>query len=116
MSFPRPLTDAEKSVTWSILSGAGVDELDVVRQQLEAAVATDQCDCGCPTIGIAVDAARARPTSYSGRPVAETPWEHGSIMVWIDDGWLSNLEIYGWEDEAPSEWPDPATFGEFWRF
>jgi hypothetical protein len=33
MSFPRPLTDAEMSVAWTILSGAGVDELDVVRQQ-----------------------------------------------------------------------------------
>ena len=36
-------------------------------------------------------------------------------MVWIDDGWLSNLEIYGWADEPPTDWPDPATFEEFKR-
>jgi hypothetical protein len=94
MTYPRPLTEHEKAVAWTILSGAEVDELDVLREQLDAAVATDRCTCGCPSLGIAVDSTRARPTSYSGRPVAEVPWKDGAIMVWIDDGWLSNLEIY----------------------
>jgi hypothetical protein len=120
VSYPRPLTEHEKAVAWTILSGAAVDELDVLREQLDAAVATDRCTCGCPSIGIAVDAALARPTTYSGRPVAEVPWKDGAIMVWIDDGWLSNLEIYGWlgvedGDEPPDEFPDPSDLRGFWR-
>jgi hypothetical protein len=30
----------------------------------------------------------------------------GSIMVWIEDGWLSHLEIYWSSDDAPTEFPN----------
>jgi hypothetical protein len=116
VSTPRPLNDEEKSVAWAILSGAEVEELDALRAQLDAAVAVNPCECGCPSIGISVDRERARPTSYSGRPVAETPWEYGAIMVWIDDGCLSNLEIYGWDETPPEDWPDPSAFETFERY
>ena len=26
-------------------------------------------------------------------------------MVWVDDGWLSNLETWGWSDDPPREFP-----------
>ncbi|XAY05992.1 hypothetical protein DSM112329_02853 [Paraconexibacter sp. AEG42_29] len=29
-------------------------------------------------------------------------------MVWIEDGWLSHLEIYWWSDRAPTEFPELA--------
>lgn len=32
-------------------------------------------------------------------------------MVWVDDGMLSNLEVWWWSDEAPTEWPSPADLG-----
>ena len=106
MTFPRPLTPTEKAVAWSLLEGAGVPELDLLSEQLEAAYAVSECQCVCPTISMAVDDAHARAVSYSGKPVATADYDGGSIMVWIEDGWLSHLEIYWWSDEAPTEFPD----------
>jgi hypothetical protein len=106
MSFPRPLSATEEAVTWSLLEGAGVSEVDVLAEQLEAASARSRCECGCPTISMAVDASRAMPTSYSGKPVATADYDGGSIMVWIEDGWLSHLEIYWWSDDRPTDFPD----------
>jgi hypothetical protein len=106
VAFPRPLSDTEKAVAWKLLQGAGVPELDVLAAQLDAAWATSKCECGCPTISMAVDASRAKPTSHSGKPVATADYDGGSIMIWIEDGWLSHLEIYWWSDEAPTEFPD----------
>ena len=106
MSFPRPLSATEKAVTWSLLERAGAAELDVLAEQLEAACATNKCVCGCPTIAMAVDASSARPTSYSGKPVATADYDGGGIMVWVEGGWLSRLEIYWWSDSAPTEFPD----------
>src|SRR5687768_1398496 len=106
MAFPRPLTDTEKAIAWDLLNGAGVRELDILAQQLTAAVATRKCECVCPTISMAVDRSHAKPTSYSGTPVATADYDGGSIMVWIEDGWLSHLEIYWWSDDAPTEFPE----------
>src|SRR5918997_3445572 len=103
VSFPRPLTATEKAVASNLLEGARVPELDILSVQLEAAQALSACECGCPTISMGVDPAHARPTSYSGKPVATADYDGGSIMVWIEDGWLSHLEIYWWSDDAPTE-------------
>lgn len=105
MSFPRPLTSTEKAVAWDLLEKAAAPELDVLAEQLEASHATSKCACVCPTISMAVDTTRARPVSYSAKPVATADYDGGSIMIWIEDGWLSHLEIYWWSDEAPTEFP-----------
>ena len=105
MALPRPLTATERAVAWNLLEGAGAPELDVLTRQLDVAVATGKCECGCPTISIAVDDTRALPTSYSGQPVATADYDGGSVMVWIEDGWLSHLEIYRWSDEVPTAFP-----------
>jgi hypothetical protein len=106
VTFPRPLTTTEKALAWSLLHEAAAPELDVLAEQLEAAHATSKCECVCPTISMAVDASRARPVRYSATPIATADYDGGSIMVWIEDGWLSHLEIYWWTDEAPTEFPD----------
>jgi hypothetical protein len=46
------------------------------------------------------------PVSYSAQPVGTADYAGGSIMVWVEDGWLSHLEIYWWSDDAPIEFPD----------
>jgi hypothetical protein len=94
VSFPRDLTVTEKAIAWNLVEGAELSELNVLAEQLEAAQAVSKCECGCPTISLAVDSERARPTSYSGKPVATADYDGGSIMIWIEDGWLSHLEIY----------------------
>jgi hypothetical protein len=105
MPFPRPLTATERAVAWNLLEGAGVAELNVLAEQLDAAHVTNECGCVCPTISMGIDPSHARPTSYSGKPIATADYEGGSIMVWVEDGWLSHLEIYWWSDEAPTQFP-----------
>jgi hypothetical protein len=58
VAFPRPLSETEKAVAWNLLQGAGTPELHVLAEQLDAACATSKCECGCPTISMAVDATR----------------------------------------------------------
>ena len=87
------------------MENAGAPELDALAGQLEAASVISECDCGCPTMSVTVDAARAQPVSYSPKPVATADYDGGSIMVWIEEGWLSHLEIYWWSDDTPTEFP-----------
>jgi hypothetical protein len=103
---PRPLSATEKAVARNLLEGAGAPELEVLAGQLAAAYATRRCECVGPTISMAVDAPQAKPVSYSGKPVATADYDGGSVMVWVEDGWLSQLEIYWWSDDAPTEFPE----------
>jgi hypothetical protein len=106
VSYPRPLTATEKAVVRNLLEEAGAPELDVLAGQLEAAYATRKCECVCSTISMAVDPSQAKPVSYSGKPVATADYHGGGVMVWVEDGWLSHLEIYWWSDDAPTEFPE----------
>lgn len=83
----------------------GAPELDVLREQIEAGIATAPCACPCPSITLAVDRERARPISHEGRLDLEVYYESGAVMVWVDDGWLSNLETWWWSDDPPPEFP-----------
>ena len=106
MPFPRALTATERAVAWDLLEKAAAPELGVLAGQLQAASVIGECECVCPTVSLAVDASRAKPVSYSGKPVATADYDGGSIMVWIEAGWVSHLEIYWWSDEAPTQFPD----------
>jgi hypothetical protein len=106
VSFPRPLTAIEKAVAWNLLEKAEAPELEVLTGQLEAARVTSECECVCPTISMAVDTSRAKRVSYSAKPVATADYDGGSVMVWVEDGWLSHLEIYWWSDDAPTAFPE----------
>ncbi len=84
-------------------------DLDGLRGQVEAGIATRPCDCPCPSITVAVDHARARPISHEGRLELEVYYDEGAVMVWVDDGWLSNLETMWWGDDPPREFPPLET-------
>jgi hypothetical protein len=105
VDFPRPLTEMEKAVALRALELGGVSEIDALRKQLDAAIATEACSCGCPTVSLAVDPHLAPQAEQSGRPIAEAYYDCGAVMVWVDDGYLSNLEIWWWSDERPAAWP-----------
>jgi hypothetical protein len=105
VSFPRSLTATEKAVAWNVLEKAGAPERDVLSGQLAAASVISECGCVCPTVSMTVDSARAKAVSYSAKPVATADYDAGSVSVWIEDGWLSHLEIYWWSDDAPTEFP-----------
>lgn len=61
---------------------------------------------------LAVDAAAARPSAFLGGPVPGCAWVRsadgetiGTMIVWIERGYISALE-YGWmTDEPPTELP-----------
>jgi hypothetical protein len=105
--YPRPLTDPEKAVLLRVLEMTNAPELDKLRGQVEAAVATEPCTCPCPSIGLAVDHERAQPITHEGRLDVEVYYDTGAVMVWVDDGWLSNLETWWWSDDPPTEFPPP---------
>jgi hypothetical protein len=62
------------------------------------------CGCGCATVHLAVPEGSAPPSpNYPPIPVEATVHdEHdnliGGIIVFVDDGYLSNLEIYSYLD------------------
>ncbi|WP_354697230.1 hypothetical protein [Paraconexibacter sp. AEG42_29] len=98
----------ERAVAWELLEKAQAPELHLLAAQLDAATVVNECECVCPTVSIAIDASSAEHVSYSARPVATADYDGGSVMVWIEDGWLSHLEIYWWSDRAPTEFPELA--------
>jgi hypothetical protein len=105
VSYPRPLTDAEKAMMLRGLEMTQAPDLEKLRGQVEAAVATAPCDCPCPSVTLAVDHARAEPIAQLGRLDVEVYYDTGAVMVWVDDGWLSNLETWWWSDDPPQEFP-----------
>jgi hypothetical protein len=102
--FPRPLTDVEKAVVRRVLELDGVAELELLLVQLEAAVATEPCGYLGPSVIIEVDHARAEPISNRDFH-AFAGWERGAIMVAIEDGWLSELEIDYYIGDVPLSFP-----------
>jgi hypothetical protein len=105
MSYPRPLSETEKAVLMRVLELTGAAEPDTLAEQVEAGIATRPCECPCPSVGLAVDHARARPISDEGRLELEVYYDTGAVMVWVDDGWLSNLETWWWSDDPARAFP-----------
>lgn len=105
VEYPRPLTETEKAVLLHVLEMTDAPEMDKLRGQVEVATATHPCACTCPSIGLAVDPRQAQPISHEARLDMEVYYETGAVMVWVDDGWLSNLETWWWSDDPPLDFP-----------
>jgi len=109
---PRSLSEPERLVLGALLAPdfPGAAEL---RAQLTRVQVIGKCDCGCPTVDLAVppDVApspvttRARLAPVEGRvtPVAGEP--PGDIILFVDDGRLSCLEYVSYDEPSPAEWP-----------
>ena len=110
---PRPLSPAEREVLDLMLSkdfpGAGS-----LRSQVPCVQVVGRCDCGCATVSLEVspEAPRAIPdvrgrvlpvTGYVGPNIDEPK---AGIIVFVDEGFLSSLEIYSIAEPAPHKWPD----------
>jgi hypothetical protein len=111
---PRPLTTAERQVLDPLLAPefSGVAEL---RAQAHAVEVVGHCDCGCPTIHLAV--ARELPRSACAAPDRLAPVEaevasgptgpNDQIILFVDDGLLSSMEYVWYGDRPPAGWPRP---------
>ncbi len=107
---PRTLSDAEAAVLDLVLSEdfEGVAEL---RDQAGTATVVGRCDCGCPSVDLAVGTEGPRspfagtvlPAEGRIEPVGVEP--PGEVLVFAMDGWLSYLEYVFYGDTPPSGWP-----------
>jgi hypothetical protein len=116
---PRPLTAREREILDFLLSAEvpGVREL---REQAATALAVPW-DCGCASIDLTVDRTGTRASRVAGRPAIEAaskergvPEQTFDLLLWVDDGWLSGVEIvdYGESHGAHSAtFPPPEHFG-----
>jgi hypothetical protein len=107
--FPRRITARERAVLDHMLE-ADFEGRDALRGQVEAVIAVRGCTCGCAAIDLEVDHSKAGPANVESR-VPVDGWartEDGTaygLILFVDDGYLSCLEIYGTSTEPPSEFP-----------
>ena len=115
-TFPRELTAREGEILDFML---GVDDprVEPLREQRKSVVATGLCGCGCASIHLAVDRERHEPAAICRQPISADfdaaradlgdKREVGGLLVFLDEGWLSLLEVW-WMEAPPAEFP-PAT-------
>lgn len=94
---PRPLRAEECTIVEWLLRH-GEEGADRYLAQLPYTSVASHCDCGCPTIGLAVSDSAPRVTQPTGiiADVRALPPEGGDvgIMVHASDGCLRELEVY----------------------
>jgi hypothetical protein len=111
----RPVNAEDQRVLAALLSSPfhGVDEL---RDQARHAMVVGRCDCGCPTVELRVPletpaspaGTRNRLAPVEGRVTSEAGEPVGNILVFVDDGRLSCLELVWYTNEPPKAWPPSA--------
>lgn len=76
-----------------------------------------RCSCGCATIDIAVDRSQARASAFTSSPAIEAttpqsddPAAFFELLLFVEDGWLSSVEIVSYGAEPPREFPLPHVF------
>ncbi len=110
---PRALTPRERSVLDRLL-GAEFPGAAEFRDQADDAVVVGRCDCGCPSIDLAVlkvcrlspvpdgpVQAELRVTPMTGEP-------EGDVILFAKDGRLGCLEYVYYTNAPPSAWPVPS--------
>jgi hypothetical protein len=105
-----PLSAAERAMLDFLLEPAlpGAREL---REQARWAMVRRRCACGCPTIELAVDAARAPRAADARGPVhakARIPGpvpDPYHVYLYVADGWLAELELVALSTRAHHAFP-----------
>jgi len=99
--LPRPLLPNERDILLALLRCADFPGRDQLVLQVESATVIGYCPCPCATIALDVDRTVARGPYFPDRTiptsatVLDTAGEIiGGIIVFVDDGYLSALEIY----------------------
>jgi hypothetical protein len=106
----RPLTAREQEVLEFLVSLAGPG----IRAQAATAVVTGQCDCGCGAIAFEVDREHTAPvelrwpiTTYND---PEDPEQTTWLMLWGEDGWITDIEVSWLSGEPLEGLPSPQGF------
>jgi hypothetical protein len=107
---PRSLSAEERAVLDHLLS-VDFEGADVLRRQAVEARVVGRCDCGCPTIDIEtsapslVEASQARLAPVEGRVVPRADEPPAEVLLFLDGGRLSCLELVWYGEAPPSSWP-----------
>jgi len=104
--FPRALDDQEAAVLDWVLAHRFLDA-ERLRAQAASAVATGRCVCGCASIHLNVEhtpglAART-PSPVPAQPqiVGDDGQPVGGVLLFLQDGWLSYLKAYSYDEPIP---------------
>ena len=113
MAMNRPLTSPERAILDFLLT-AEFQGRAALRAQADHARVTGRCSCGCATVDLTVDRTAAPPAQVSERMVAEAMSSNGEygLLLFVVDGYLSSVEIYGNAAQPPPEFPPPSAFAE----
>jgi len=90
-----------------------------LRRQAAALTVVWECTCGCATVNLEVDRSRSSAVPGLCSPVTESVSrvrdgdEFSELILFLEDGWLSSLEIV-WYSKPIPEFPpidgfEPAT-------
>lgn len=112
----RPLTDREREVLTFLLDfdpGASMREAHrALVAQADFLRVTDRCDCGCASVMFDVDRDRApRASGYDGHLLvseAQHISESRQVMLFVEDGWLNQIEIVDYDEVHAPELPAPS--------
>jgi hypothetical protein len=113
--LPRPLSNREIA-TLDFMLAVDDPRLDPLKKQARNLLVTWECTCGCATVNFAVDRSRAAVAVDLCSPVTETqlraPFdadEFSELILFLEDGWLSSLEIVWYVKPIP-EFPPVGKF------
>jgi hypothetical protein len=104
--FPRALGDQEAAVLGWLLAHKFMDA-GRVRAQAASVVATGRCTCGCASIHLDVEhtpglAARTpSPVPVQPQTMGDEGQPVGGVLLFLEDGWLSYLEVYSYHEPIP---------------
>jgi hypothetical protein len=116
----RPLTGREREILEMLLSvpAPGVEELRAQVPHAEAA----RWSCGCASFALKVDRERAPRSSATARPFAEAATHEREdasrtfdLLLWVEDGWLSGVEIVDYVDRHGDDSPEEIPPANDWE-
>lgn len=102
----RRLSQVERALLGDLLAHdfAGVEPL---REQARHVLASRGCECGCGTINLTPqdqDAPRSTsssPAGVEGRVLGADGEDIGGLLLFLEDGLLSSLEVYSYDEPLP---------------
>ena len=109
----RSLSTEERAVLRAVvLAGAPDDEplRAALLAQVEAAQVTGpSCTCGCASVGLDVDRLAALPARLAELSADAIDGEYAvGFRVLLADGYLDDVEFYGYGDTPNTTWPAPG--------
>jgi hypothetical protein len=100
----RPLLPIERATLRALLDHADFPGRDELVEQVDSATVVGYCPCPCATVALDVSRSAPRavesvsPIPNSADVLDDNDDVIGGVMIFTEDGYLSALEIYAWEN------------------